>query len=373
MTKILIDCTSLSRKKTGIENYTEQLCIALKPMLYENGFKPVFLFSHNKPTWLNEEDEHVIYKGNSTIVLNVFWTPLQLFKIAPVMALFPAFPPSPLVYWLQKRFGIKIIKIVYDAALWLYPDTLPFKNKVYFKPLESFGISKYDKIATISNSSLSDLVEVFPSVQNKITSIGTSLITRDVVFDVFQPDLDIKNEFFLFVGTVDTRKNISVALQAFSEFLCKYPDIKFVIAGRSAWGSKSLGETIKKYKLENNVELVGYVDDALLNVLYKKALAFVFPSVYEGYGLPIIEAMSHGCPVIASNNSSIPEAAGGAALLVNDYTKASSWLKAFNEIYDTPNLRKDLILRGRIRIKNMSWNDVAKKMLGLVADLTRKR
>ena len=372
MNKILIDCTSLSRSKTGIENYTEQLCLALKPMLYQSGCKPVFLFSHVKPSWLDDNDEYYLYRGRYKTILDIFWIPFQLYKISPSVALFPAFPPTPLVYLFRYLSEFKLVKVVYDGVLWLYPEALSLKNKLYFKPLETFGISKYDKIATISASSLKDIVQTFPESRNKIMSIGTSLIRRESATGISQTASVVTDEFFLFVGTVDTRKNITVALQAFAEFVQKFPDVKFVIVGRSAWGSKNLRAAINKYNLNSNVILTGYLDDAQLNDLYKKAIAFVFPSIYEGYGLPIVEAMSQGCPVIASNNSSIPEAAGGAALLLNDYTDASVWRNAMTEIYESSELREDLILRGYSRVANMSWNDVAEKMLTLILNVTKK-
>jgi len=369
MNKILIDCTSLSRKKTGIENYTEQLCISLKPLLYQKGCKPVFLFSKVKPMWVSENDEYMVYKGRYNIILNIIWIPFQLYRVSPAIALFPAFPPSPLVYLVKVMCGIQLIKIVYDAVLWLYPETLSIKNKLYYKPLETYGIARYDKIVTISASSLKDLVQVFPGSVNKISSIGASLIRKGVATESFQAEAIVRDEFFLFVGTVDTRKNIVVALEAYAEFLQKYPYVKFVIVGRSAWGSKKLREAINKYNLYDKVILTGYIDDAVLNALYKKAIAFVFPSIYEGYGLPVVEAMSHDCPVIASNNSSIPEAAGGAALLVDNFKEPSAWLKSMNDIYSSPKMRENLIVRGRDRIKNMSWNDVAKKMLIIILNV----
>ena len=366
---IIIDCTALSRKKTGIENYTEQVIRSL--VENDNGENSItLLFSESAPAWAKTAlagRNIVVFKSKSQFFISNFLLPLYILKSPPKVLLLPAFPASVLSMVLKLILGFKLIKIVYDGVMWLYPDSLSTKNKIYFKPLETLGMKYYDKIPTISESSKNDLQRLFPSYSDKFTNIGTSLITRETLDKRdHQISKEFSGQYFLFVGTLDFRKNIEIALEAFKLFSCKYPNVLFVIAGRSAWGSDRLKKCISKLQIEEKVRLLGYVADEELEGLYQKAIAFVFPSIYEGYGLPIVEAMHYKCPVIASNNSSIPEATDGSAILIENYHSPQSWLENMDKIYNDELLRKELIERGTQRVANLSWNNVSAKLSDVI-------
>jgi len=359
---IVIDCTSLSRKKTGIENYSEQLVLALiKTAKNPNSF--TLIFSNNVPTWAKDKSLNVvILQASSELLLSNILIPFQILKLKPKKIIFPAFPPSIPTLFLRKILELEIIKIVYDGVMWMYPESISKKNKLYFKPLESLGINFYDKIATISDSSRKDLANLFPRHAKKFKNIGTALIKRESTANTAHPSAEkYKDRYFLFVGTLDFRKNIEITLEAFSRFKAEHPDFKFVIAGRSAWGSERLNRCIESLKLGNSVKLLGYVKDDQLESLYANATAFLFPSIYEGFGLPVVEAMYYQCPVIASNNSAIPEAAGGSAILVDDYYSSNAWLEKMQLIHDNPHLRNKLIKKGSLRVESLSWENVATK------------
>ena len=148
------------------------------------------------------------------------------------------------------------------------------------------------------------------------------------------------NKFFLYVGNVHPRKNISIIIRAYKKYCTKIKEpFQLLIAGDFSWNTKEIEQEIAEFPYEGKIIVTGYVSDEELKYLYKYAECLVFPSRYEGFGLPILEAMSVGTRVITSNTSSMPEVAGGAALYLND-------LDSYNEL--------EILLE---KIQNMSQND----------------
>lgn len=355
---MVLDLTALGRKGTGIENYTYELVRKLK----FDDFDLILLVSNqNTKNEFSQFGKVYLYSGKSNLFMNIIWIPYYLLKAKPDVFFAPTFPPSPLCYLSKFFFKTKVIRIVYDAVMWLYPETLPLKNKLYFKPLESLGIRFYDKVLTISDSAKKDITNVYPSLHSRITNIGTAFVAREEPFhDETELNQVTKDPYFLFVGTIDKRKNLEVALEGFALLAKGNTTIRFAIAGRAAWGSNSLKNKIAVLKIEEQVDLLGFVSDDQLASLYKNAAAFVFPSIYEGFGMPVVEAMSLSCPVIASNNSSIPEAAGGAAFLIDDYMEPLRWCDSYRIILNLEkSTRSEMIAKGLDRVKSLSWKNVA--------------
>jgi alpha-1,3-rhamnosyl/mannosyltransferase len=135
-----------------------------------------------------------------------------------------------------------------------------------------------------------------------------------------------------------------------------------VLVGRKAWGSNSIDNEIEQLNIKDRILKTGYVSNFDLRCLYSKARAFLFPSIYEGFGIPILEAFACGCPVVTSRVSSMPEVAGNAALLI-DPTKGDELVTAISQILDSEILRHDLIKKGLERLKNFSWNNCAQILL----------
>ncbi|MEI8705631.1 glycosyltransferase family 4 protein [Pseudoalteromonas sp. B62] len=198
--------------------------------------------------------------------------------------------------------------------------------------------------------------------------MGTAFVERKQV--CVSSDTGSTTPYFLFVGTVDKRKNINVVLNAIALAKKEGLEFKLYIAGRAAWGSQELNSKIEELAIHNNVKLLGYVDDKYMQELYFNATGFLFPSIYEGFGMPVVEAMSAGCPVIASNNSAIPEAAGGAAILVNDYLSPESWLIEMKRCTNlSTNERQEIVKYGARRVEELSWSRVAEKALRVIERL----
>ncbi len=304
---------------------------------------------------------------HSRLLTEQVWIPWILCPIKKAVCFFPAFPPSPLVNIF--RFKKRVIKTVFDAVMWRHPETVSWKNKFYMRPLETYWMTRYDQIHTISNFSMQEITSLFPAIKNKVTNsgIGCNYDKFTSSHRVNCTDKQIKGyelpkEFILFVGTLEPRKNLVLLLEAICLLKNKIPDIRLVIAGRFGWGADALFKCVAERQLAENVIFLGAVSDKDLPILYSLATIFVFPSLYEGFGLPVVEAMAAGTPVIASHAASIPEAAGDAAVLLPP-DNAALWSDALYSLLQDADRRNDLIKKGYQQAQKFSWHDVSRKIL----------
>lgn len=174
----------------------------------------------------------------------------------------------------------------------------------------------------------------------------------------------------LFLGTVEKRKNVAGLLRAF-EFLKQDPqfaDVRLVIAGAMGWGSNVVKSKIQSSKFKNDIALCGYISDAGKSKLLAEASVFVYPSFYEGFGLPVLEAMAQGIPVVSGYGTSLPEVAGNAALLV-DPRRPEEIAQAMQEILSDGRLAAELSRRGRERVAQFTWEKTAQRLLGVLREV----
>jgi len=177
--------------------------------------------------------------------------------------------------------------------------------------------------------------------------------------------------YMLFLGTLNPRKNVTTLLQAFAQFHHTQrvaPAIHLVIAGASGWRTPGISRTVQRLGLENVVHFPGFLDEEDLPDLYRGAMLFVLPSLYEGFGLPVLEAMGCGVPVVTSNVASLPEVAGDAAVLVDPYD-AEGMAAALTEVAHNETLRRALRCKGIAQAQKFSWETAARKTLDLYAAL----
>jgi glycosyltransferase involved in cell wall biosynthesis len=177
---------------------------------------------------------------------------------------------------------------------------------------------------------------------------------------------DLPERYILFVGTLEPRKNVQTLLQAFAQIIAETPqdDLMLVIAGGKGWGGEDYMSTVDTLKLHDHVRFAGFVEDDHLPALYRSALLFVYPSLYEGFGLPVLEAMACGTPVITSNRASLPEVAGDAALLV-DPTRPEALAAAMTSIMNDGKLRQALRAKGLARARTFTWDAVAQQTVAI--------
>ncbi|MEI2369147.1 glycosyltransferase family 4 protein, partial [Niallia circulans] len=242
----------------------------------------------------------------------------------------------------------------------------------YMRPLSEYGIKKAKKVLTVSEYSKKELVEVFPKLSEKIENMGISISSNIREVKDLKKLAEVKERyklpfrFLLSVGSLEPRKNLLFLIKSFTKFCLEtnQKDLKLVITGRSAWGATDILSYIKVNNMESQIIMTGYVPDDDLNSLYSLCDFFVFPSLYEGFGLPVLEAMACGSSVIVSNSSSIPEVAGDAAVYFNPLDE-ESLINVLKGVYNNSEVQRELKYKGKKRVTKFSWDKITENIYAL--------
>jgi glycosyltransferase involved in cell wall biosynthesis len=172
----------------------------------------------------------------------------------------------------------------------------------------------------------------------------------------------LPERFILSLGTFEPRKNLTVLLEAYQHLLDQGSELRLVIAGKKGWLYRGFFERLHDLGLEDQLVFPGFVPEADLPALYSAAEMFVFPSLYEGFGLPVLEAMACGTAVVSSNAASLPEVAGDAALMVDPHS-VGDLVQAISTLSENENLRQELEAKGQRQAKKFSWEKTARETL----------
>lgn len=261
--------------------------------------------------------------------------------------------------------SVKKVSTIHDLIVFKFPQLFTRKHRTVVRSLISLAVRNADHIITVSHSTKNDLLELYPKLKEdrvSVTHLAADERFRaatDEQVETFLESRQLPKKYFLSVGTQEPRKNLKVVIEAFLEFkkASGTEEAALLIVGGKGWLDSGVhdSETLKK----QGVHPLGFIADELLPVLYSGAMAFVYPSLYEGFGLPVVEAMSCGTPVITSNISSLPEVAGESALLV-DPNSTDSIKKSMERLYADQELREELSTKSLIQAKNFSWKKLAK-------------
>ena len=244
---------------------------------------------------------------------------------------------------------IKTIISIMDLSYIHYPKLFNRIDLIKLKYLTALSVKKARKIITISKFSKSEIVNFYGINPDKITVAYPGVET-----DIFKPAKTENNSsYILFVGTLQPRKNIAGLIKAF-KLISSDHNLKLVIAGKKGWLYENIFSEVRKYGLQDRIIFKDYVNEYDLIKLYQKAVCFVLPSFYEGFGIPVIEAMACGCPVIVSNSSSLAEIVGNAGLRINPY-KHEEIAKAIIKVISDKDTREKLKVEGIRQAKNFSW------------------
>ncbi|PKL36539.1 glycosyltransferase family 1 protein [Candidatus Peregrinibacteria bacterium HGW-Peregrinibacteria-1] len=264
---------------------------------------------------------------------------------------------------------IKTITTVHDLISILFPDNHEKKAVFIEKLLLNRTLRRSHHIIPVSHSTLQDLKNQYKKAPISATVIPNAAsndyrpLTGTPLHE-FKEAHNINSPFFLAVGTIIPRKNYSTLIDAFREFQKSHPDHKLIIVGQDGWGAQEIHLKVKEHGLENNIIFWGYCSNEELVYLYNLAVALICPSLYEGFGIPPLEAMQSGCPVIASNRSSLPEVVGDSAIMI-DPNSSKRITQAMEEILN-PDTRQKLISSGLNRSKEFSWEKSAAKLLKIL-------
>ncbi len=264
-----------------------------------------------------------------------------------------------------KPKNTKFVTTIHDLSFLYYPESFSKSYRVYYKAVTPRILDLSDIIITVSNYEKNMISLLYPLIKQKINVIYSG------VDEVFFEDKEVKKgDYILYVGNLSERKNFAGLLKAFGR-IYKEIDKKLVVVGMKP-DIMRLGKNIKNI-LENipkdYIEFKGQINDKrVLSSIYSKALAFVFPSFYESFGFPPLEAMASGAPVIVSSRGALPEICGDAAIYV-DPSKSDSIAEGIVKVVKNKNLRHSLIEKGKERAKVFRWSKSIEKHKELLEEL----
>ena len=348
-------------KKTGIGRVIESLLTELAKRDTSNKY-----FIYVNEEFINEFDFKnpnfkILSNGVSAynMIKNHIWTQTGLYKALKEHKADLLILPGITLFWRKK---VPTILFQHDLIEYYIPNQKWYK--LLFRKLTfPTALRLADRVVCVSKNTLNDVKKIFNIKDEKLELIYNGVdyslfkntdkkLAKQILANKYNIDID----YYLYVGTLtQPQKNLVRLIQAFAKLKKEGLKEKLVLVGNDGKDCQLIYDEIKKQNIEEDVIRVGYVEDEDLKHFFSGAELFTFPSLYEGFGLPVLEAMTCNCPCLTSNNSSLGEISEGAAIQVNPESVSSiySGLKRFNE---TPNLRNELILKEKKKSKYFNWN-----------------
>lgn len=359
--KIAVDIREASKEKTGKGWYTLNL---IQEILKLDSGNQYFLYTNVKNQLFDNFKNATVkviktssFRWHFHVLKDIKAENADLF-FAPTSYIIPAFAPKTL----------KTVITVHDLVAFLFPSTHNRKAILIERLTLRKALRKTKAVLAVSENTKKDILQRFHYPEEKIfltpcaasEFFKTHLEATEV--EGIKEKLHLPEHFILAVGTLEPRKNFSTLIKSFVIVKRKHPDYKLVIVGKKGWKYTNIENTLQKYHLEKDVIFPGYLEDKDLQKVYSLAKVFVFPSLYEGFGIPPLEAMCSGCPVVSSNVASLPEVIGDSGLLI-DPKNAYKMADAISSLLTNTQLRNMFIERGWHQAQKFSWVESAKKAL----------
>lgn len=374
------DATAALTQGGGIGRYTRELIHALVDEAPNFSYK---LFSARPPAVMPVDnplphranvinrpapfEEHwlyrIWYRLRLPLPVQAFTGPIDLFHS-------PDFVLPPV------RGHIPTILTVHDLSFVHYPTTFPSRLVDYLNRVVPWSVSRAGHVLADSSSTRRDLQEIWRVPSDKITVLYSGVnerfkpVTDPYELEAVRARHKLSAPYVLAVGTVQPRKNYEFLVRAFRLVAERHPH-QLIIAGGKGWLDEDLPLEIVRQGLQDRVRLAGFVDDADLPALYTMAELLVFPSLYEGFGLPLLEAMACGTPVISSNASSLPEVAQGDSAILLPPDDESAWTAAMLDLISDVDLRSRLAAAGYRQSAQFSWRAAARQLAALYDELLK--
>jgi glycosyltransferase involved in cell wall biosynthesis len=367
--RIAIDYTSAVRQAAGIGRYTRGLISAAIQLDPENHYFLLVAGGSSQPPAPSPIAANVVYRRipASDRALAVLWHRLRLPLFADVWAGGADLFHSP-DFTLPPLLRARGILTVHDLSFLHYPECAPPGLLAYLKAVVPRSVHNARLVLADSESTRRDIVELLGTRPEKVRVVYAGVGPE--FKPVFDPPLlaeararyGLAWPFVLNVGTLEPRKNHVRLIRGFAQLLPRNPDLRLVLVGGKGWLYEDVYAEVSRLNLQDRVIFPGFVTDADLPALYSLASIFAYPSLYEGFGLPVLEAMACGTPVVCSSASSLPEVAGDAALLA-DPTDVDALTHALDEALTNDPLRAELRRRGAAQAARFTWPAAARTLL----------
>lgn len=376
--KIGIDVRCLmDARRTGVEEYTLNLLLNLFEMDKKNKYV-LFLNSWKDPAF-----DFGIFEKYENVKISRFKIPNKILNLLFWYSGWPKIDEmiggTDIIFMPNIAFGCvsrktKLLLTIHDLSFERYPQHFSWKRKFWHIFINSKKLCRRaDKIIAVSESSRNDLVSIYKINPKKIETIHSAADEEYKIIDRNSEELvkikeryKLPYKFILYLGTIEPRKNINAIARAFDKFhkfaydtgnndLLKY---RLVIAGEKGWLSKKIFEELKITRSSKSIFFIGRIPDKNKKYLYNLASLFIYPSFFEGFGFPPLEAMKCGVPVISGNNSSLPEVVGDGGILI-DPDKPDEIYQAMKEILTDKDLKDILIKKGLKKAIEFDWKKTA--------------
>ncbi len=367
---------AVATQRTGTENYSLYLIRALLGIGTGHRWR---LYTRDAPAAdLFEPQEHFEWR---VMPFPRLWTHGRLawetWRRPPDVL----FVPAHVLPW---TYGVasgtrRSVVTVHDLGYLHYPQAHTILSRIYLDLTTRMNVRVAARVIVDSMATQRDLVECYGAAEEKLVLAypagrpGFGPVTDAATLHQMQTRYGTGPRYFLYIGSLHPRKNLMLLLRAFASLVKRgmlEDDVRLVLVGRRGWLYDEILAEASQPLLRNRVVLPGFVPDEDLPALLSGALAFVLPSLYEGFGLPVLEAMACDVPVICSQVSSLPEVAGDAALLIDPHDQ-ESLSQAMARILREPELRQELIRRGREQVTRFSWEACARIVLATLEEVGR--
>jgi len=366
--RIGIDIRSLLEEHwSGVGVYTDRLLHALFKLDTGNEY---YLYSNS----FREPARDIVYDAvnvqivRTNIPNKLYNGSIVLFNRPRLDRLLPAIDVfwSPAHNFLSVSNQVKTVVTCHDLSWKVFPRFYSVKGKLWHQLIRMEKLLRQaDAILAVSQHTKTDLERLFLGLKGKVfvTPLGveTIPISADAVARVSQR-LNLPDRYILYLGNIEPRKNIEMVLEAYREVKRQFSDVSLVVAGALGWHRGYARHMMHLMQGMKDIHYFGYVTEEEKSVIMQRASIFFFPSFYEGFGLPALEAMQYGCPVVTSTVSSLPEVVGDAGLLVDPYN-VSQAVFALRSILTDAELRERLVLKGKDRATRFSWEETARTTL----------
>ena len=364
--RIAFDGTTLTPGRTGVGYYTEHLLQHLAREVEQTGDE-IVVVSNQPIDTARPLPPHVRVHEGHRFPVRIGWMQLRaaraLAAVRPDVAHFtngmiPIGSP------------VSTIVTIHDMSLRLYPHCHPVRRLLLNRPLMRVAIRQAASVVTVSHSARRDLLRFHGVPPDRVAVVHEAAspafhpIDDRAALERVRAHYGLPPRFALYVGTIEPRKNLSRLVDAFAIARRRGIEQHLVCVGPYGWSSRDLAGRIEGLGIRDAVHFTGYVPFEDLPAIYNLGDFFVFPSLYEGFGLPVVEAMASGIPVLTSNTSSLGEIAGDAAATV-DPTSTDALADAMFSLATNPELRRHLAQRGLQRARRFSWSQTAKDMLAV--------
>ncbi len=370
--KIGFDASQIATpQKAGIGNYSFCLSQALSNLDSDNSY--IFFFREQPSNKVRQ----TLFSGKQNFSFKVLnnsflWTNGALARqtfLNNLDILFMPYPVLPII----RNPSLKTVVTFHDLSFEFLPEYQKFPKKYFLRLIPRLVANQATQIVAVSEFTKKSLLAEYGISPEKI-----EVIYEGVNFDWYQKtysseekkavfsSYNLRRPYILFVGTIQPRKNLERLVAAFSQLKHRFgaasAKLSLVLAGKQGWLADDIYAAPQEYNVADSVKFLGRVPDKDLPLLYQQAECLAFPSLFEGFGLPVLEAMAAGTPVVTSNVSSLPEVGGDAAFYVEP-RDIESIATGLGEVLLNTDLRKSLVERGLRRVHEFSWENTARRLI----------